>query len=261
MLGQRFPVVLGQHAGRAAVDELVQIGRVPPDGARGHPKVGAALLDPCEDAPANRIHVQIVFVKYHSRWLGSCPRYSGDAPDSSFTDPERRPSLQVPAALADPVPLGRARRGVESAIRGSFWRNLARRLSPHLFINLEYGKYPTSCCLALPDKCMFDIPGMETLTEPFERCIADFLRRTRLTPSEFGERAIGGRQFCGCLRRGRSPTLRIVDRVLAFMESFDRASMGVNCGSRPGRVEAHGEAERHAGRWDGPLAPGSMAHR
>ena len=54
--------VLDQHAGHTAVDELVQIGRVPPDGARGHPKVGAALLDPCEDAPANRIHVQIVFV-------------------------------------------------------------------------------------------------------------------------------------------------------------------------------------------------------
>ena len=105
---------------------------------------------------------------------------------------------------------------------------------------------------------MFGIPGMETLTKQFERCIADFLRRTRLTPSEFGERAIGGR---GCLRRGRSPTLRIVDRVLAFMESLDRTSMSVNRGSRPGRVEAQGEAERHAGRWDGPLAPGPMAHR
>ena len=38
---------------------------------------------------------------------------------------------------------------------------------------------------------MFDIPGMEILTEPFERRIADFLRRTRLTHSEFGERGIG----------------------------------------------------------------------
>ena len=45
-----------------------------------------------------------------------------------------------------------------------------------------------------------------------------------------------------------------VDRVPAFMESFDRASMSVNRGSRPGHVEAHVEAERHAGRWDGPLA-------
>ena len=89
----------------------------------------------------------------------------------------------------------------------------------------------------------------------------DFLRRTRLTPSEFGVRVIGDRKFCGCLRRGRSPTLTIVDRVPAFMESFDRASMGVNRSSRPGRAEAHGEAERHAGRWDDPLGPGPMAHR
>ena len=37
---------------------------------------------------------------------------------------------------------------------------------------------------------------METLTEHFERCIADFLRRTRLTSSQFGERAIGDRKFC-----------------------------------------------------------------
>ena len=102
---------------------------------------------------------------------------------------------------------------------------------------------------------------METLTEPFERRIADFLRRTRLTPSEFGERAIGNRKFCGDLRRGRSPTLRTADRVLAFMESFDRALRGENDGSRPACVEGHGEAARHAGRWGGPSATGSMVHR
>ena len=62
LFGVTAQVLDQQHAGRAPVDELVQIGRVPPDGARGHPKVGAALLDPWEDAPANRIHVQIVFV-------------------------------------------------------------------------------------------------------------------------------------------------------------------------------------------------------
>ena len=95
---------------------------------------------------------------------------------------------------------------------------------------------------------------MKTLTEPFERC-------TRLTPSEFGERATGDRKFRGDLRRGRSPKLRTADRVLAFMESFDRASRGENHGSRPGRVEGHGEAARHAGRWGGPSATGSMVHR
>ena len=108
---------------------------------------------------------------------------------------------------------------------------------------------------------MFDIPGMEILTEQFERCIADFLRRTRLTPSECGKRAVGDWEFRGDLRRGRSPTLGTADRVPAFMDSFNRASRGVNRGSRPGRIEGHGEAERHTGRSEGPSAAGSMAHR
>lgn len=50
MLGQGFPVVLGEHAGCAAVDELVVIGRVPTDGPRSHREVGTALLDPRKDA-------------------------------------------------------------------------------------------------------------------------------------------------------------------------------------------------------------------
>ena len=69
VLGQGFAIVLGEHAGRAAVDELVQIGRIAPDGARGHPKVGTALLDPCEDAPTNRIHSNIVFSHFESRFV------------------------------------------------------------------------------------------------------------------------------------------------------------------------------------------------
>ena len=45
---------------------------------------------------------------------------------------------------------------------------------------------------------------MESLTKQFEERIVEFLRRTQLTPSEFGERAIGDRKSCGDLRRGRS---------------------------------------------------------
>ena len=65
-----------------------------------------------------------------------------------------------------------------------------------------------------------------------------------------------------------SPTLRNADRVLDFMESFDRASMGVNRGSRPGHVEAHGEAaaarramgQSVGGRADGAsMRPGGAA--
>ena len=43
MLGQGFAVVLGQDAGRASVDELVQIGRVSSEGERRHPQVRAIL--------------------------------------------------------------------------------------------------------------------------------------------------------------------------------------------------------------------------
>ena len=67
---------------------------------------------------------------------------------------------------------------------------------------------------------------MESLTKQFEERIAEFLRRTQLTPSEFGERAIGDRKFCGDLRRGRSPRLATVDRVMAFMEAYEGAAHG-----------------------------------
>ena len=51
---------------------------------------------------------------------------------------------------------------------------------------------------------------MESLTREFEQ------------PSEFGERAVGDRKFVGDVRRGRSPSLATADRILAFMEAYDR---------------------------------------
>ena len=123
--------------------------------------------------------------------------------------------------------------------------------------DLEVGSVLLPTHLALFDIRVFDIPGMETLTEYFERRIADFLRRTRLTPSEFGERAIGDRKFCGDLRRGRSPTLGTADRVFAFMDSFDRASSsGEGRGSRPELAHGDGGTERRGKRSDGPSANG-----
>ena len=63
---------------------------------------------------------------------------------------------------------------------------------------------------------------MDTLAEQFEREMAEFLERTRLTPSEFGERAVGDGKFVGDVRRGRSPRLVTVDRVRAYMADYDR---------------------------------------
>ena len=48
---------------------------------------------------------------------------------------------------------------------------------------------------------------MESLTKQFERRVAVFLRRSRLTPSEFGALAVGDPKFLGDVRRGRSPRL------------------------------------------------------
>lgn len=76
---------------------------------------------------------------------------------------------------------------------------------------------------------------MESLTKQFEERMAEFLRRTRLTPTDFGQRAIGDRGFCGDIRRGRSPTLATADRILAFMEAYDRAS-----GEEPGSTRNGG---------------------
>ncbi len=64
---------------------------------------------------------------------------------------------------------------------------------------------------------------MENLTNEFERRVEAFLRRSRLSPSEFGERAVGDRKFVGDVRRGRSPRLATADRVLAFMAEWERA--------------------------------------
>jgi len=64
---------------------------------------------------------------------------------------------------------------------------------------------------------------MESLTMYFERRVAAFLRRVRMSPSEFGERAVGDRKLLGDMRRGRSPRLATADRVLAFMDAFGRS--------------------------------------
>jgi len=64
---------------------------------------------------------------------------------------------------------------------------------------------------------------MENLTKEFERRVTAFLRRTQLSASEFGERAVGDRKFVGDVRRGRSPSLATADRVLAFMEAYEHA--------------------------------------
>ena len=102
---------------------------------------------------------------------------------------------------------------------------------------------------------MFAYTRMETLAERFERQVAAFLERTRLTASEFGERAVGDGKFVGDVRRGRSPRLVTVDRVRAYMRDYDRThgpdhagdpSTGERQGT-PGDTDASGNRREEDG--------------
>ncbi len=78
------------------------------------------------------------------------------------------------------------------------------------------------------------VAAMETLTKHFESRVDGFLERTGLKPSMFGLRATGDPNLMRQLRRGRSPTLALADRVLAFMDDYDRADRDrVSARSRP----------------------------
>ncbi len=64
-------------------------------------------------------------------------------------------------------------------------------------------------------------PVMPTVSEEFRAQIEAFLATSGFKPSEFGRQAVGDRSFVLNLRRGRSPTLATVDRVLAFIRGFE----------------------------------------
>ncbi len=58
---------------------------------------------------------------------------------------------------------------------------------------------------------------MPTLTDLFLSAIEAHLQRTGTKPTEFGRAAVGDPSLVLGLRRGRSPRLATVDRVLAYM--------------------------------------------
>ena len=68
MLRERLAVVLGQHAGRAPVDELVQVGGVALDGVRGRAQLRAAVGHQPEQPPAHRVQLIGVFPSSSHRW-------------------------------------------------------------------------------------------------------------------------------------------------------------------------------------------------
>ena len=63
-----------------------------------------------------------------------------------------------------------------------------------------------------------------TISEQFAERVEAFLRASGSKPTEFGRQAIGDASFILNLRRGRSPTLATVDKVLAYIEELEAAN-------------------------------------
>ena len=56
-------------------------------------------------------------------------------------------------------------------------------------------------------------------SDSFRRRIEEYLEATGMTASDFGRFAVGDTGFVLELRRGRSPRLSTVDKVLAWMDA------------------------------------------
>ncbi len=68
--------------------------------------------------------------------------------------------------------------------------------------------------------------GMETLEGQFISRVGVFLGRSGLSPTAFGTKAVGDPNLMRQIGRGRSPSLRTADRILAFIAEHDGASGG-----------------------------------
>ncbi len=68
--------------------------------------------------------------------------------------------------------------------------------------------------------------GMETLEGQFISRVSAFLGRSGLSPTAFGQMTVGDPNLMRQIGRGRSPSLRTADRILAFIAEHDGASGG-----------------------------------
>ena len=62
---------------------------------------------------------------------------------------------------------------------------------------------------------------METLERYFNARIAAFLESTGMSPTAFGMRAVGDPNLMRQIAEGRSLSLRMADRILAFIDGYD----------------------------------------
>ena len=67
---------------------------------------------------------------------------------------------------------------------------------------------------------------MQTLEEQFNTRLNAFLGSTGLRPTTLGMKAVGDPSLLRQIERGRSPSLRTADRILAFMAAYEQDSGG-----------------------------------
>ena len=62
------------------------------------------------------------------------------------------------------------------------------------------------------------------LADEFRAEVDDYLNATGLTPTAFGRNSVNDPGFVFGLRKGRSPSARVIDKVRAFMAANPPAS-------------------------------------
>ena len=67
---------------------------------------------------------------------------------------------------------------------------------------------------------------MQTLEEQFNTRLNAFLGSTGLRPTTLGMQALGDPSLLRQIEGGRSMSLRTADRILAFIDDYDRGSGG-----------------------------------
>ena len=83
---------------------------------------------------------------------------------------------------------------------------------------------------------------MQTLEEQFNARLNAFLGQTGMSPTTLGMMAVGDPNLLRQIERGRSPSLRTADRILAFMAAYEPDSGGA--GAPPGRLAGPEPAAR-----------------
>ena len=83
---------------------------------------------------------------------------------------------------------------------------------------------------------------MQTLEEQFNTRVNAFLGSTGMSPTTLGMLAVGDPSLLREIERGRSPSLRTADRILAFMAAYEADSGAAR--APPGRLAGPRRARR-----------------